>query len=87
MSRHGLGYSNYSFSTMAVTGAIKGGKGDAASGVLTVTVGVEDLAHYTPAGDTVVQVAGKSGNIFRVGIFLDFASLPTRTMHPHGAYV
>ena len=28
---------------------------------------------------------GKSSNIFRVGIFLDFAWLTTRT--PHGAYV
>ena len=32
-------------------------------------------------------LAKKSGNIFRVGIFLDFAWLTTRTMHPHGAYV
>ena len=29
----------------------------------------------------------KSGNICRVGIFLDFVWLTTRTMHPHGAYV
>ena len=29
----------------------------------------------------------KSGKIFRVGIFLDFVWLTTRTMHPHGAYV
>ena len=29
----------------------------------------------------------KSGNIFRVGIFLDFVRLTTRTMHPHGVYV
>ena len=28
---------------------------------------------------------GKHGNIFRVGIFLDFVRLTTRTMHPHGA--
>ena len=32
-------------------------------------------------------LAKKSGNIFRVGIFLDFVWLATRTMHPHGAYV
>ena len=29
----------------------------------------------------------KSGKFFRVGIFLDFVWLTTRTMHPHGAYV
>ena len=29
----------------------------------------------------------RSRKIFRVGIFFDFASSPTRTMHPHGAYV
>ena len=29
----------------------------------------------------------KSGKMFRVGIFLDFVRLTTRTMHPHGAYV
>ncbi len=29
----------------------------------------------------------KSGKTFRVGIFLDFVWLTTRTMHPHGAYV
>ena len=29
----------------------------------------------------------REGNIFRVGIFLDFAGSSTRTMHPHGAYV
>ena len=29
----------------------------------------------------------RQGNIFRVGIFLDFVRLATRTMHPHGAYV
>ena len=29
----------------------------------------------------------KGGNFFRVGIFLDFVWLTTRTMHPHGAYV
>ena len=28
-----------------------------------------------------------SGNIFQVGIFLDFVRLTTRTMHPHGAHV
>ena len=31
--------------------------------------------------------AKKSGKNFRVGIFLDFVWLTTRTMHPHGAYV
>ena len=35
----------------------------------------------------VVLVPKKSGNIFRVGMFLDFVWLTTRTMHPHGAYV
>ena len=29
----------------------------------------------------------KSGNIFRVGIFLDSVWVATRTTHPHGAYV
>ena len=29
----------------------------------------------------------KGGNVFWVGIVLDFARLTTRTMHPHGAYV
>ena len=28
----------------------------------------------------------KSGNIFRVGIFLDSVWLTTRTVHPHGAH-
>ena len=31
------------------------------------------------------MITKKSGNIFRVGIFLDFVWLTTRT--PHGAYV
>ena len=29
----------------------------------------------------------KSGHTFRVGIFLDFVRVTTRTMHPHEAYV
>ena len=33
------------------------------------------------------DVTKKSGNIFRVGIFLDFVWLTIRTMHPHGASV
>ena len=32
-------------------------------------------------------VTEKSGNIFRVGVFLDFASSSARTMHLYGAYV
>ena len=32
-------------------------------------------------------LTAKSGNIFRVGIFLDFVRLTTRTIHPHDAYV
>ena len=34
-----------------------------------------------------IIITKKSGDIFRVGIFLDFVRLATRTMHPHGAYV
>ena len=49
--------------------------------------------HQVPQVDQVYGVhdhgtlTKKSGNIFRVGIFLDFVWLTTRTMHPHGAYV
>ena len=32
-------------------------------------------------------ITKKGGSVFRVGIFLDFVRLTTRTMHPHGAYV
>ena len=32
-------------------------------------------------------LTGKSDDVFRVGIFLEFVWLTTRTMHPHGAYV
>ena len=32
-------------------------------------------------------ITKKSGNMFRVGLFLDFIWLTTRTMHPRGAYV
>ena len=32
-------------------------------------------------------ITNKSGNIFRVGGFLDFVRLATRTEGPHGAYV
>ena len=33
------------------------------------------------------HIAKQSGNVFRVGIFLDFAGSSTRTGGPHGAYV
>ena len=34
-----------------------------------------------------VLITKKSGDVFRVGIFLDFVWLTTRTEGPHGAYM
>ena len=59
----------------------------------------EAIAIYTQllqvSGDLRAAVAAppagtkQSGNVFRVGVFLDFVWLTTRTrtMHPRGAYV
>ena len=45
----------------------------------------EDCELYADGGGG-GEGAIKSGSIFRVGIFLDFAWLATRTVQPHGAY-
>ena len=40
---------------------------------------VEDVCPWETAQ---VRVSEKGGNVFRVGIFVDFVRLTTRTMHP-----
>jgi beta-glucosidase len=56
----GEAYSNYSLTSMSVTGAVTAGRSDSGSspgaGSLVVSVTVEDLAHFQPAGATVVQI-------------------------------
>ena len=74
----------------------------ALSGYAAITLPVADVARNADgnlklltASDNVdklrarrqVLITKKSRNLFRVGIFLDFVWLTTRTMHPHGAYV
>ena len=72
---HGRSYSNYTFVGMAVAGTIhsgktggsSGGKDTPATGTLTVTVTVKDLAAFTPAGATVVQVYAAPLSASRTG--------------------
>ena len=74
----------------------------AAAAGATVEVGAEGVgkgasngkgaSSGVPGGDPTLHAkmppaSKKSGNVFRVGIFLDSVTLSTRTMHPNGAYV
>ena len=52
---------------------------------ILASVGGDLVAERAAVGQ--VLIANKIGNIFRVGIFLDFVWLTTRTEGPHGAYV
>ena len=69
-------YSNYSFSKMTVDGQVNPGRGHGGGstpgrtqdyGNLTVSVVVEDLAHFTPAGATVVQIFAAPLSASRTG--------------------
>ena len=72
---YGLGYSNYTYTSMTVAGTVRSGRtggvaGTGAkppSGELTVTVTVKDLAAFTPTGATVVQVYAAPISASRTG--------------------
>ena len=67
---HGAAYSNYSFTSMSVSGAVRSGRTDGpqkASGKLTVSVAVTDLAHFLPSSSTVVQIYAAPLSASRTG--------------------
>jgi len=71
--------------------SVEGGGGAGEAGKFTLTAFGNEGAYSTMGmrvkAPLVRKPAKKSSKIFRVGIFLDFVRLTTRTMHPHGAYV